>query len=184
MEIANSEQILKDILNLGADYAKIFNPKDLIFSETIRGYCEENKCGCYGTNWMCPPGVGPISECKKEILEFENGVVFQTLTKIKGKDDMEGMLKGRDINNNFLKKVSNFIREKYKMNKFMPMGAGHCEICKRCAYLDNQPCRHPDKAISSAEAYGVDLGKLLISTGLKFNYSDDTIAYVSLVMWK
>ena len=70
------------------------------------------------------------------------------------------------------------------MNKFMPMGAGHCEICKRCAYLDNQPCRHPDKAISSAEAYGVDLGKLLISTGLKFNYSDDTIAYVSLVMWK
>ncbi|WP_125152049.1 DUF2284 domain-containing protein [Clostridium rectalis] len=183
MSTIENNSIVDFALSQGATYAKYFNPDILVFSEKIRRYCEENLCGHYGTNWACPPGVGPIKELEKEVKKFNNGVVFQSVAKIKGKYDKEGMFKARDIHNKLLKDLYKQLKDKYKDIIFFPMGAGQCDICKKCAYIDNEKCRYPEKAISSAEAYGVDLVTLIKECGLKFSYSDDTVAYIALIMW-
>lgn len=183
MSYVNYENIVIDILNAGATYAKCFSPHKLVFSSKFRKYCEENLCGHYGTNWMCPPAVGPIEELKEKIMKFENGVVFQTVTEVKDMRDKEGLDKARDSHNDFLRRISKVFSEKYKDADIFPMGAGHCEICERCAYLDKEKCRHPEMTLPSAEAYGIDLGDLLKSCGLKFSYSEHSVAYVSLILW-
>lgn len=182
MENLNCENIVSDILNAGASYARCFSPENLVFSSKFRKYCEENLCGHYGTNWMCPPAVGPIEELKEKVMEFKNGIVFQNVTEVRDMKDKEGIAKARDINNDFLRKISKYIKEKYNIDIF-PMGAGQCEICSRCAYLDGEKCKHPEMALPSAEAYGIDLGELLKSCGLKFSYSDHSVAYVSLILF-
>ncbi|WMJ79295.1 DUF2284 domain-containing protein [Clostridium sp. MB40-C1] len=178
-----NQDIIAHIISFGAAYAEEFEPSKLKFSDEIREYCKENLCCSYDTNWMCPPAIGNIQELKKEVIKFENGIVFQTVEIINGKYDKKGMIKGRDLHNDFLKKVVGFIKEKYKLQHILPMGAGPCKICTKCAYLDGKKCRHPEKAVSSAEAYGIDLGQLLDSCDLKYNYSNNSIAYVGMILW-
>lgn len=81
---------------------------------------------------MCPPAVGPIEELKEKIMKFRNGVVFQTITEVRDMRDKEGLAKARDLHNDFLRKISKFLSEKYEEIDIFPMGAGHCEICERC----------------------------------------------------
>ena len=33
-------------------------PQEIPFSAEVRGMCEANRCGRYGTSWSCPPGCG------------------------------------------------------------------------------------------------------------------------------
>lgn len=184
MDSVNYENIIEDILNEGAAYAKYFKPENLVFSSKFRKYCEDNLCGHYGSNWMCPPAVGSIEELKEKVMKFESGVVFQTLNKIEGLSDKEGLAKARDLHNDFLRNITKFIKEKYVDMDIFPMGAGQCEICNKCAYLHGEKCIHPEMAVPSAEACGIDLGELLKSCGLKFSYSEDSIAYISLLLFK
>ena len=65
------EVILEDIIKFGAQYAKSFELQDVEFDNKIRNYCKENLCGHYGTNWMCPQGVGEIEDLKKEVMKFK-----------------------------------------------------------------------------------------------------------------
>ena len=38
-------------------------PEDLEFSDRIRWICQ-HECPMYDRTWACPPGVGPVAECK------------------------------------------------------------------------------------------------------------------------
>ncbi|MEW9097288.1 MAG: DUF2284 domain-containing protein [Clostridiaceae bacterium] len=182
MDKLNLEIIIEDILNFGAKYAKTFNTEELEFSNKFREYCEENRCGNYGTNWMCPPGVGDIEKLKLEVMRFGKGIVYQTVYPVKNIKDRNETDKIRDMHNDFTRRLNEHLRDKYKISNILPMGAGPCKICPSCAYLKEEKCYFPQKAISSAEAYGINLGTLLTSCGLKFNYSDDSLAYVGIFL--
>ena len=64
------------------------------------------------------------------------------------------------------------------------MGAGGCRICKRCAKLDNEPCRFPEEAMSSLEAYGANVSALARSAGMKYINGVDTVTYFGAVFLK
>ena len=76
---------------LGASAASAIRTSDIRFSQEFRKLCEQNSCGKYGTNWMCPPAIGTLGELKAEVLRFSEGVVFQTVHKLKDSFDFEGM---------------------------------------------------------------------------------------------
>jgi len=65
----------------------------------------------------------------------------------------------------------------------LPMGAGTCTICEKCTYPD-QPCRFPDKSISSMEAYGLWVSKVCELSGIPYYYGKKTITYTSCYLLK
>ena len=60
----------------------------------------------------------------------------------------------------------------------LPIGAGCCTKCKECTYPD-APCRFPDQAFSSMEAYGMLVTQVCKANSLDYYYGSCTIAYTS-----
>ena len=65
----------------------------------------------------------------------------------------------------------------------LPLNAGCCRICGRCAYLDGEPCRKPDEAVASVEAYGIDVMQMEKDVGIPYYNGKNTISYVGLILF-
>ena len=61
------------------------------------------------------------------------------------------------------------------------LGAGGCRICPKCAYPE--PCRFPEKTISSMEAYGLFVTQVCRDNDLKYYYGTRTITYTGCVLF-
>ena len=61
------------------------------------------------------------------------------------------------------------------------LGAGGCRICPKCAYPE--PCRFPEKTISSMEAYGLFVTQVCRDNDLKYYYGPRTITYTGCVLF-
>ena len=61
------------------------------------------------------------------------------------------------------------------------LGAGGCRICKQCAYPE--PCRFPDKAVSSMEGYGLFVTQVCRDAGIPYHHGDRTITYTACVLF-
>ena len=55
-----------------------FEVNDLVFNPIFRTYCEQNLCGRYGHDPMCPPACGTVVEMKARVLKFKHGLVYRT----------------------------------------------------------------------------------------------------------
>ena len=75
----DTNNLVRDALELKASHATLVDVADIQFDEQLRTLCEKNTCGIYNKNWMCPPAVGPISELKERVLEFHQGLLLQTV---------------------------------------------------------------------------------------------------------
>ena len=64
----------------------------------------------------------------------------------------------------------------------LPLNAGCCTVCKQCTCPD-APCRFPEKAISSMEAYGLLVNQVCTDSGLQYNYGPNTIAYTGCFLF-
>ena len=65
----------------------------------------------------------------------------------------------------------------------LPMGAGCCTKCKTCTCPD-APCRFPDQAFSSMEAYGMLVMQVCQANHLDYYYGPGKIAYTSCYLLK
>lgn len=155
---------------------------DIIFSDQVRKYCEQNSCGQYGRNWACPPGVGPVSELKEKAGRFKHGFIVQTVHTLKNSFDLKGMMEDKKVHDRVMREVCNRAREK-GLADFMCLSAGHCEICSTCTYQEGAPCRFPEKAMSSLEAYGIDVVRLAKDHGFPYHHGTGTVSYVGLVLY-
>ena len=61
--------------------------------------------------------------------------------------------------------------------------AGGCRICEVCAKKTGEPCRHPELAMPSLEAYGVNVSKLATAAGMKYINGQNTVTYFSGVLF-
>ena len=62
------------------------------------------------------------------------------------------------------------------------MSAGGCRLCPRCAKVDDQPCRHPDRALPPMEGAGIDVYRTTKSTDLKYINGPNTVTYFGLLL--
>jgi predicted metal-binding protein len=153
------------------------------FHEDFRKACEKNACGKYATNWMGPPAIGPISELKKRVLLFNQGLVFQTVHPLTGSFNMKGMLAAAKEHQRVFRKFLDKIRDTFPKDPVLPLDAGCCGYCERCAYMDTEPCRHPDHAVSSVEAYGMDVSDLMKNAELRYYHGKGTVCFVGLILF-
>ncbi len=163
----------------GFTYAAPLAMDSLEFREEVRSMCAEDRCKSYGKSWSCPPAVCSVARAKERARAYHRGIIVQTAGTLSDSFDMDGtasiMRRHRKDFDTLVRQIRNFYPD------CLPMGAGTCRICRSCTYPD-RPCRHPDKMVSSMEAYGLLVSDVAIRSGLKYNYGENTMCFTSCVL--
>ena len=174
----------KDILALaikaGFTAAAPLNPDTIQLKQDVRQMCADGNCGMYGKRWSCPPGCGSLEECNENILGYPSGILVQTTGKIEDSFDFEGMQE-IEAKHKQCFQVMHASLTKYFAH-LLPLGAGCCTICKVCTYPE-QPCRFPEKMVSSMEAYGMLVTEVCKSNNLPYYYGPNTMTYTSCFLY-
>lgn len=166
-------------LAAGAERAAVIGADRAAFNPEFRAACEANACGMYGRCWMCPPDIGPADALIAAARRFQRVLVYQTVRPLEDSFDIAGMLEAGRLHNRVAERVGEFFRGR----PCLRLGAGGCRICQRCAKIDALPCRFPERAISSLEAYGVDAALLARESGMEYLNGENTVTYFGAVFW-
>lgn len=177
------KNLVKEVLDLGARNAAIVEVANIPFNADFRKQCEQNACGAYNKNWMCPPAVGPVHDLIKRAIGFKQGLLLQTVHQLEDSYDWEGMLKGQADHEKVFREILEYVKNRDISAEVLPLSAGPCLHCAKCAYLSGKECYFPDKALSSVEAYGIDVMALLKSCSIPYSNGQNTVSYVGLILF-
>ena len=175
-----SQISIEDILNIGFEHAAFFDPARLEFRQEVRDMCSSDKCHLYNRCWACPPACGSIEASVEKAKKYNRAVMVQTTAQLEDSFDYETMISASKDHKKRFSEVVKLMRSVYP--DCLPMGAGGCDICKPCTY-PNAPCRFPDRAFSSMEAYGLVVSAECIKAGLEYNYGNNTLTYSSCILF-
>ena len=156
------------------------DPKSLEFSERIRFICE-TECPMYGKTWACPPGVGTVESCRCRCQDFEDCLMIATVTEVSDISNLEETLATRPGHEAITNQVRDILRELGAQPYVLSTEA--CTLCQRCAYLDGQPCRFPEKMHPCVESHGINLIPTLEENGIEFQFGGNVVTWVSLLFY-
>lgn len=179
---ADFQGILALALGCGATRAGIVAVRDISFSESFRELCAMNHCGHYGINWMCPPAVGEFETLRNQVMQFDRGLVIQTVTALEDSFDYEGMVRAADRHEEVFRSVLQEFRLLESGRPHLPLNAGQCKYCGQCACPDS-PCLFTNEAIASLEAYGIDVNALVSACGIPYNNGTATVSYAGMILF-
>ena len=163
----------------GFTYAAPLAMDSLKFRVEVRSMCSADLCKSYGKSWSCPPAVGSIERAKERAEAYRRGIIVQTAGALADSFDMDGTA---EIMKRHRKSFDTLVRQvKHFYPDCLPMGAGTCRLCRSCTYPD-RPCRHPDKMVSSMEAYGLLVSDVAIRSGLRCDYGENSMCFTSCVL--
>ncbi|MEI7898714.1 MAG: DUF2284 domain-containing protein [bacterium] len=174
------EQALQE---LGVTRYGVVPVSEVVFEEAFRASCESNQCGKYGTNWACPPGVGGAAALIERARRFKHGLVVQTVWPLEDMFDFDGMMAGGAKHNALFRSVSARVAPLLPPGEKLMLSAGACSACETCTYPAGEPCRLPEQAMASLESYGIDVARLIASSGLSYNNGPNTVSYVGLILF-
>ena len=175
-------QMLEDIaMELRANNTAVIAVSKIPFRREFRAACRQNTCGKFGRCWMCPPDVGDIDEMIAHAKTRRLAFVFQTVTELEDSFDFEGMQAAAIRHNKLLRSLTR--KAKKLIQNPIKMGAGACHVCNKCTKIDEKPCRHPDKATTSMESYGVSVSELAELCGLKYINGPNTVTYFGAILF-
>ena len=178
MEIFDS--LCKIAKDNGAYKAAVIPVSEVVTDTSFRTLCEKNVCGNYGKNWKCPPDAGEINELIAELRSYKYILVYQSVNTLEDSYDFEGMAAAADLHGRLMFSVREEA-EALDLPRRLYLGAGGCRLCEVCAKKTNESCRHPDKAMPSLEAYGVNVSKLASEAGMKYINGVNTVTYFGAV---
>lgn len=142
----------------------------------VRDMCAVNTCGMYDKRWSCPPGCGTLEECTNQLKGYSHGILVQTCGEIEDGFDFEAIMEIDQEHKEHFSEMHAVLRELGV--PVLALGAGCCTQCVKCTYPD-EPCRFPDKMVSSMEAYGMVVLEVCKANGLQYYYGSDKMAYTS-----
>ena len=70
-----------------------------------------------------------------------------------------------------------------EISEVLHLTVGGCGVCEVCAKKTGEPCRAPELAMASLEAYGVNVSKLAEAAGMKYINGKDTVTYFGAVLF-
>ena len=169
------ESLVEKCIQHGAHKAFIIDVDKIVFDEGLRTYCEANYCGHFGKNYACPPSVGEAKEVIAKAKEYKKALIFQTVNSLEDSYDFEGMTEAVLKHSAIANAINIDVEKGY--NHFLQLTAGGCTVCPTCAQAENLPCRFPDKAISSLEAYCMNVSMLAELCEMKYINGINTVTY-------
>ena len=177
-----TQRLIGQILAQGADRAAAISASQIELEADFRRLCEANTCGKYSRCWVCPPDVGDIEDLMREIRTYDRALVYQTIGHLEDSYDIEGMTAAAVRHNALSQKLRRLFAQQ-SFAKVLHLGAGGCHLCPVCARVENLPCRHPGEAISSLEAYGINVSRLAAVCGMKYINGQNTVTYFGAVLY-
>jgi predicted metal-binding protein len=156
------------------------DPKGLEFSDRIRWICE-HECPMCGRTWACPPAVGSVSRCREKCLSYENCLMIATIVEVADITDINETLATRPDH----EAITNEVRDLMRQQGVDPyvLSTEACTECERCAWLDGEPCRHPDRMHPCVESHGINLVPALEENGMEFQFGANVVTWVSLLFF-
>ena len=167
-----------DVLKTITHQSAILKTVDIPFRDYVVEACAMNYCGRYNKTWQCPPGVGKLEDLKEKCLSFKKGLLFTTMHALEDSFDIEGMNNGRIEH----EKITDKVVELFNSKKIHVLSAEGCKICEKCTY-PTQPCRYPQKARSSVEAYGISVVEMAQNCNINYKNGVNTVTYFSLILF-
>ena len=177
MDIARLEA---ELAQLPLYYYGFVDPKRLEFSERIRYICSA-ECPMYNKTWACPPAVGEVKECEGKCKAFTNCLLVGTITEVADIADIDAALATRGDH----EEITNQVREMFRAQGIDPYipSTEACAVCDRCAWLDGEPCRFPERMHPCVESHGINLIPTLEENGLEFQYGENIVTWYSLLFF-
>ncbi len=151
----------------------------LLPREDVRAMCVADKCGAYGKNWTCPPYCGTLADCAEKIRSYHRGILIQTVGKLEKTVDTRGYRRTEEKHMRQLHTLYEELRKAYP--EALCLGSGGCRVCKKCAHPE--PCRYPEKAISSMEAYGLFVTQVCRDNGAQYYHGEKTVTYTACILY-
>ena len=156
------------------------DPNGLEFSSRIRWICE-NECPMYGRSWACPPGVGTVDHCRGKCLSYENCLLISTIVEVADITNIEETLATRPDHEAVTNEVRDIMRE-LGVDPYV-LSTEACALCQRCAILDGEGCRFPDKMHPCVESHGINVVPILEERGLEFQFGANVVTWISLLFY-
>lgn len=156
------------------------DPKSLEFSDRIRWICE-HECPMHDRTWACPPGVGSVTQCRAKCLSYKNCMMIATIVEVDDIADINQTLATRPGH----EAITNEVRDLMRQQGVDPyvLSTEACTVCERCAWLDGEPCRHPDRMHPCVESHGINLVPVLEENGMEFQFGANVVTWVSLLFY-
>ena len=182
MENKLFEGLCAEAIRLGAHKASVIAAADVALDRRFRDMCAANSCGMYGRCYMCPPDVGEIDALIEELGRYSHVLVYQTVTEIEDSYDYEGMVEAKKATIPLAFAMRKAAKE-LSLTDALHLGSGGCGVCEICAKRTGEPCRAPELALPSLEAYGVNVNELAKSAGMKYVNGQNTVTYFGAVLF-
>ena len=167
-------------LELGFTHAIPLDPGILEPRTEVRAMCAADKCGAYGKNHTCPPYCGSLEDCARRMGSYRRGILLQTVGKLDKDIDTRGYRRAEQRHLEAFAQFCGRIRRAHP--DALCLGTGGCRICKQCAWPE--PCRFPEKALSSMEAYGLFVTQVCRDAGIPYHHGPRTITYTACVLYE
>ena len=169
-------------LQLGALRARVIEVSAVETDASFRTLCESNACGLYGKCWACPPDIGQIHVLMASLRTYSHVLVYQTVGQLEDSYDFEGMTRAGQLHN-VLAQSLRAVFAGAGIENVLHLGSGGCRVCPVCAKRTGEPCRHPDMAMSSLEAYGIHVSRLAQAADMKYINGSNTVTYFGAVFF-
>jgi predicted metal-binding protein len=82
-----------------------------------------------------------------------------------------------------LARIHRELRREFKDDDVLVMGAGPCRVCEKCAAIENQPCRFPDRTEYSMEGSGIDVVRTSKEQNMIYNAGGGKVGFFALVLY-
>jgi len=155
-------------------------PQDIEFTQRVRYICQ-SECPMFGKTWACPPAVGEVEVCREKCRGYSQCLLIGTVVETEDISDLAATLATRGDH----EAVTNQVRDLLRQQGIEPyiLSTEACALCQRCAWLDGQPCRFPEKMHPCVESHGINLIPTLEALGLEFQYGENIITWYSLLFY-
>ena len=176
----NKELLETQLAELPLYVYEFVDPAKLEFSDRIRWICE-HECPMYGKTWACPPAVGSVESCRGKCGRYGNCLLISTIVEVADISDIQATLATRGDH----EAVTNEVRDLMRQQGVEPyvLSTEACAECARCAYLDGEPCRFPERMHPCVESHGINVLALLDEMGLAFQYGENVVTWFSLLFF-
>lgn len=158
-----------------------FDTQELTFSDRIRWICE-HECPMYGKSWACPPGTGPVADCREKCLSYPRGLCVSTIVEVEDISDIDETLATRGSHEAITDQAAALLKAQGAEVYILSTEA--CAVCDRCAILDGQPCRRPRRMHPCVESQGIVLSELAERHGIPFLYGGNIVTWFSLILYR
>jgi len=176
-----SALVQQEIFHAGFQDSGVVRTASLRFHEEVRKLCEENRCRCYDTSWACPPAVGTLKECRKQVMQFDRLQLYSGTCLLRSGMDFESVgafmkefkVRGRKLG----KRLRAILPQ-----RMLLLSNESCGQCDPCTW-PNAPCRFPDELQPSIEGYGFMISELARETGVPYLNGKNTVTFFGAVLY-